>query len=389
VTAGGSGGRPGRSLRVAATWLAIGGLVSCGPADAPAPDLGGARIGAVYSPSVLRGRFPASPSETDGPVLEGGFALASSGSFVYALDVIARSVLRFDLDGRLLGRLGRPGRGPGELSAPIGLAAAPDGSIWVADPASGRLVRFDPTGGRVDEIRAPLPPVNLAVVESGSVLLPTTNARTVLARVAEGGTRELEVDPALVPPELRGGLGDRVSLRGLALAGLSGHRVAMLRNRHGTDFRLWTVDIDGSGSRIAAIRPTPLPEWLYGIMREETEAARRAVSETFAEGDFLVPFKGVHAAGGRVWLVPTPSSRLIALSVGLPGGEVAAVVVGDREVWEGLLDALVVDGRLVALYHTELRVYELEEVPDARRWQPGSGSGNAVAPGSGDSGVRR
>lgn len=348
--------------------LATGGVVACGPADAPAPDAGEAPVGAVYSPSTLRGRFPASPSATDGPMLEGGFALSSAGPFVYALDVIARSVLRFDLDGRYLGRFGRPGEGPGELSAPIGLAAAPDGSVWVADPASGRLVRFDPSGAQVEEIRAPVPPVNLAVVESGAVLLPTTDARTVLTRVAAESTRELEVDPALVPPELRRGLDDRISLRGLALAGLSARRVAMLRNRHGTDFRLWTVDLDEAGSRIDAIRPTPLPGWLYGIMEEETEAVRRTVPEAFADGDFLVPFKGVHATGGRVWLVPTPSSRLIALSVGLPGGEVTAVVVGDRDVWEGLLDALVVDGRLVALYHTELRVYELDEMPDARSW---------------------
>jgi len=357
----------GRGGRSALAILAIALSSACGePAGAPAPTpapASGRAVDAVLATGDLIGRYPERPEDPTGPLIEGAFALAVSDDAVYALDGVAGSVLRFDLDGRLTGRSGRPGDGPGELGSPIGIAAAPDGGVWVADPAGGRLVRFGRDGDPLETLRSPVPPVNMAVLPSGDVLLPTLNATTMLARVTADGATELAVDPAAVPPEVSGGPEDRLSLRGLLLTGVTDRRVAMLRNRHGTDFRLWTIELGPAASGIATIAPLPLPDWLYTILEEETDLVRSTAPPSFAEGEFLTPFKGMHAANRRLWLVPAPSSRLIALSVPLEPGEGLTVVVGGREVWDGLIDAAVIDRRLFGLYDTELRVYELDESP--------------------------
>ena len=137
--------------------------------------------------------------------------------------------------------------------------------------------------------------------------------------------------------------------------------MAMLQNRHGTDFRLWKIGLDTGVTAIESITLLPLPGWLYTILQEETEAVRSTVPEAFAEGDFLIPFKGMHTVGDRLWLVPTPSSRVIALSVPTDGSQALSVVVGNEDSYGGLVDAAVVGDRLIALYDTELRVYRLVE----------------------------
>ena len=150
-----------------------------------------------------------------------------------------------------------------------------------------------------------------------------------------------------------------MSIRGLLLSGLDDGSIAMLQNRHGTTFALWRVELDAGGQRIIGVRPLPLPRWLYTILDEETERVRQTAPEEFTRGDFFVPFKGMHAIGDRLWLVPTPSSRLVVMSIPTPADDRLTVVVAERAVYEGVIDAAVVNGRLIALYETELRVYAL------------------------------
>ncbi len=340
-------------------------FVWTGCADDSRPSARETSSGAVdetLSPAELIGRFPESPSDQiSAEIIEGAMGLAVRDGAVYVLDRVAGSVLRFDLSARLVSRAGSPGEGPAEFASPMGLSIGPNGEVWVTDPAAGRLSRFAGSGVHVGDYRTPYPPVNIGVSATGVALIPTLSERSLLARVSADGATDLVVDPNLVPSEISAGPTDRISFRGLMLAGLPDGSLAMLQNRHGTNFRAWTVDLDRDATRIEGIAPLPLPGWLYTILEEETEVVRRTVPEGFAQGDFLVPFKGMHAVGGRLWLVPSPSSRVIALSVPTRESQTLSVVVGDQSVVRGLIDAAVVDDRLVALYRTELRIYRLEE----------------------------
>jgi hypothetical protein len=336
-----------------------------GCSDDPPPSARETSTGVVdetLSPGELIGRFPENPSDQiSGEIIEGAMSLVVGNGAVHVLDRVAGSVLRFDLKANLLSRAGSPGEGPAELSSPMGVAVGPNGDVWVADPMAGRLSRFTESGIHVGDYRTPYPPVNMGVSATGVALIPTLSERSLLARVSADGATDLVVDPNLVPPEVSAGPTDRISLRGLIIAGLPDGSLAMLQNRHGTNFGAWTVDLDREATRIEGIAPLPLPRWLYTILEEETEVVRRTVPEEFAQGDFLVPFKGMHTVGGRLWLVPSPSSRVIALSVPMHESQTLTVVVGDESVFRGLIDAAVADDLLIALYETELRIFRLEE----------------------------
>ncbi|MDH3734329.1 MAG: hypothetical protein OEU54_12385 [Gemmatimonadota bacterium] len=308
----------------------------------------------------LIARYPPDPTDrTGGAIIEGALSLATDGVRIYVLDGTAAAVLHLDLDARLMGRMGVRGEGPGELVSPTGIALGPDGDVWVTDPAAGRLVRFDAAGMPAEDRPAAYPPVNFTVTVRGDVLIPTMSARTLLARVGPDATFDIPIPPDLVPPEISDGPRDRVSLQGLMLGGLPDGSLAMLQNRHGTDFRMWRVVFGQADGDITAVTPLPMPQWLYTILGEETEAVRRTVPEEFAQGDFLVPFKGMHVSEGRLWFAPTPSSRVLAVSLPLVEGQRTAAVVGGERVTRGLIDAVVVGNRLVGLYETELRVYGL------------------------------
>ena len=336
-------------------------LTACRGDEASRPPVSDDTVARVLEAGDLIGRYPGDPTDQTSDALIGGtFGLAVRGEDVYVLDAVAGSILRFDLDATLVARVGRRGEGPGELSAPTSIAAGPRGELWVGDPAANRLTRFVGAQPGAFETLAPAyPPVNVGLSPRGAPVLPTMSAMTLLARVTADGVRDLAVDPAAVPPEISGGPRDRMSMRGLLLARLDDSSMAVLQNRHGTEFRLWRVRLSAAEDSISAIDPLPLPRWLYTILEEETEAVRRTVPPEFAEGDFLIPFKGMRATGGRLWLVPTPSSRVIALAV--DGSGPMTAVVGPPGITGGLLDAAVVEKRLIALYETELRVYRLDE----------------------------
>lgn len=48
----------------------------------------------------------------------------------------------FSADGTPAGVLGRPGKGPGELRRPSGLAVGPQGNVWIADSGNARVQVF-------------------------------------------------------------------------------------------------------------------------------------------------------------------------------------------------------------------------------------------------------
>ncbi len=49
-------------------------------------------------------------------------------------------------DGRILWQYSRKGKGPGELVMPYSAQQAPNGNLWVLDPAQARIVEFDQDG---------------------------------------------------------------------------------------------------------------------------------------------------------------------------------------------------------------------------------------------------
>ncbi len=90
-----------------------------------------ARIGAMDGPAAL-GRVEA--IEVD--------ALAR----VYVLESDEQRVRVFSLNGTLVRTLGRGGSGPGELKNPVGMAWAPDGTLWIIDPGNARATIYDTAG---------------------------------------------------------------------------------------------------------------------------------------------------------------------------------------------------------------------------------------------------
>lgn len=372
--------RPFPPMRLGARLALVGvALTACGSERGPDRAAEAARGPAdardaaplVLVPGALRGRFPSDPHDVRGDtILEGAFGLATGDGGIYVLDQLARRVLRLDADARLVTRIGRPGEGPGELTNPFSVSVGPDGDVWVGDPGSARLTRYRPDGTLVEARRMPYPVVNFAVLERGA-LFPTLSASTLLgAADARGEMVELPVAPAHVPADISRGPEDRVSPLVLRFARLPGGDIALLQNRHGTEFALWRVVLAAGADSIAGVRPLPLPGWLATMLERETERVREGAPDDFATGDFLIPFKGMHADGDRLWLAPATSAEVLALSVPLGPHEPVRVVVAGEDVYEGAIDAAVLGNRLVVLYSTEARAYDLRPAPASRFRRP-------------------
>ena len=141
--------------------------------------------------------------------------------------------------------------------------------------------------------------------------------------------------------------------------------LVVLRNKHSDDFEMWRIGLRADSARLV---PIPLPEWLYRMMADETRILEGELAAEFLQrGDFMIPFKGLHRdSDGRLWLIPSPSHRVLALGLPVPGGMTIDVVVpSEREEHRGLLDVVVLGDRLYGLAETEIRVYGLEIDPHA------------------------
>lgn len=74
-----------------------------------------------------------------------GIAAGPDGR-VYVSDGTGQRVTVRDPDGQMIAAWGGPGVGVGQFDAPLGLGVAPDGSVLVADSGNQRIQRFGPDG---------------------------------------------------------------------------------------------------------------------------------------------------------------------------------------------------------------------------------------------------
>lgn len=76
----------------------------------------------------------------------------SAGGDIFVTDKVLGQVFRYDHEGRLLGIIGRKGKGPGEFESPRGLTFVEDSLLVVYDPGQRRLQWMTFDGTLVDSV---------------------------------------------------------------------------------------------------------------------------------------------------------------------------------------------------------------------------------------------
>jgi sugar lactone lactonase YvrE len=74
-----------------------------------------------------------------------GVAVAPDGS-IYTVDRLNNRVVKYDKEGKLALQFGSTGSGDGQFNDPRGIDIAPDGTVWVADMGNDRIQAFSLTG---------------------------------------------------------------------------------------------------------------------------------------------------------------------------------------------------------------------------------------------------
>jgi hypothetical protein len=115
-------------------------------------------------------------------------AALSSQEF-FAADIAGNSLLRFNLAGELLRRFGDEGNARGLMLRPMGLALAPDSTLWMTEHGNRRVQAFRATplifyGATADDsLRAP---TGIVAASDGSVYFTDVVAQRVWHLSAEG-----------------------------------------------------------------------------------------------------------------------------------------------------------------------------------------------------------
>ena len=115
-----------------------------------------------------------------------GMALAEDGRSVHVLDT--HFVHQLGLDGRVLASMGGPGKGPGELEAPIEVKPAAGGGAWVYDPPNGRATRYGPESSVEDEISG-IDHADAPFVAFGDGILMSVVRKPRVSVIGADGTR--------------------------------------------------------------------------------------------------------------------------------------------------------------------------------------------------------
>lgn len=93
---------------------------------------------------------------------------------IYVLDnpgIRTFQMLAFDSDGKLIKKIGGPGRGPGEYFVLTDFAVAPDGSLWINDAGMDNMLHYSSSLEYIDTYPMPYDIDNMEFLENGEVLI--------------------------------------------------------------------------------------------------------------------------------------------------------------------------------------------------------------------------
>lgn len=240
----------------------------------------------------------------------------SPGGGVYVLDQTLSTIT--ELDGRtgaFVRRFGRPGRGPGELSAAGSMDWDPWGRLWVAASFDGRYTVFDSAGRLLKTSRRPAHATSRRVfpmaIQRDGTLLDHVSAFPDLRFMRVDTTGQVRDSFAIRLPELD-------LLTGIIRPGSAVQQVTGLR-----PFLRWTLTRDGraiwvsrsdslvliqlgaTGDTLKAVRHT---HRVARFTAEQELAIKRANRELGREGRFAsVLVQALHAlSDGRLLAQITP-----------------------------------------------------------------------------------
>lgn len=231
--------------------------IAIGACDRAQPQERAPTMPAAPFDSVFRLADTLTPEQPDSVPLGllSGIDFAADGSFVLT-DVRAGQVIRYAADGRLLGRMGRHGSGPGEFRMPMFPVLDERGRVHVLDLQQPRITVFTPDGllvrtvptshlGRIGDVEVlPGGDYLLAAWGSGSAdLLFRTDS---LARVRASYVPHAGLRPEGQPARRIWG---NVRNASLSTAGGAAFVVTSLSDS------LWTVDLRSGGTSARRITP--------------------------------------------------------------------------------------------------------------------------------------
>lgn len=96
---------------------------------------------------------PIPGQELAGPFIS--ISVAPDGTVAVLDQTLVSVTILKGSDGTFLRRVGRAGRGPGELGGPVAIAWDPAGDLWIVDQRNRRYNRYDSTGGWVASVPRP------------------------------------------------------------------------------------------------------------------------------------------------------------------------------------------------------------------------------------------
>ena len=307
-----------------------------------------------------------------------GMALAEDGRSVHVLDT--HFVHQLDLDGRVLASMGGPGKGPGELEAPIEVKPAAGGGAWVYDPPNGRATRYGPDSSVEDEISGIDHPDAPFVAFGDGILVAVVRKPRVSVTGADGtrgmrnavyagevsterllhyylGSSEmLDVKSPPGVPDAFVRDGERGRILGWRMATISPNEIAMVIG--GSDLSAWRLVLGGDGERIDTIVELPVPA-----------DVRQRVRELAADGLGVsaMPITSARVVGEGLWVLlrgPEPQygwDGPLAFSIPLDGGATSlrldrgAVKAGGE-----IVDLIVLSDRIIVATPTKVSFLPLQ-----------------------------
>jgi len=174
-----------------------------------------------------------------------GMAADPQGN-VFVADTKNHRIQKFSPNGEVLAVWGEQGEGKGQFKDPHGIAVGPDGSVYVADTWNHRVQKFDNNGTYLTEWK-PKPesgfwgPRGITVNNEGQVFVTDTGNKRVVAFSSEGIQIEYFGTDGSAPGQLIEPVGIAVNPAGELVVADTGNRRLQFFNTDGTFLREWPI----------------------------------------------------------------------------------------------------------------------------------------------------